>query len=151
MKPDLENVADYVDGFSVMTYDYSTVQTPGPNAPINWIKECIDALVPDPESDLRSKLLMGMNLYGNDYTPNGGGPIIGSQYVDIIKSHKPKLKWDESSQEHYFEYKSGPGKNRVFYPSLASINARINLFEGEGTGLSLWEIGQGLDYFYDLF
>ena len=78
-RSDVERLAPYVHGFSVMTYDYSTVQRPGPNSPIEWVRDCITALVPKKTSPIRKKLLMGMNMYGLDYTPTGGGHVIGSQ------------------------------------------------------------------------
>ena len=53
LKTDAERLAPYVHGFSVMTYDYSTVQTPGPNAPLNWVHECVKALAPKPNSPIR--------------------------------------------------------------------------------------------------
>lgn len=78
-KADVERLAPYVHGFSVMTYDYSNVQRPGPNSPIKWIRECVKTLVPKATSPIRAKLLMGLNMYGYDFSPMGGGPIIGNE------------------------------------------------------------------------
>lgn len=149
-KDDIERLSPYVKGFSLMTYDYSDPSRPGPNSPLPWMKACIQSLTPKNSSPIRKKILLGLNFYGYDYSVDGGGPIVGNRYIEILDKHRPKIMFDQSSAEHYFEYKESVGRSRVFFPSLYSIHKRIELASTMGTGLSIWEIGQGLDYFYDL-
>lgn len=77
-------------------------------------------------------------------------PIVGSQYVELLERHRPAIRWDEIAQEHVFEYRSGDVRHSVYYPSLLSLSVRLKYLAKAGVGLSIWEIGQGLDYFYDL-
>jgi chitinase domain-containing protein 1 len=153
-KKHFEALYPHMTAFSLMTYDYSNVQRPGPNAPIYWIKNAIKHICPDTVAHVtakRAKILLGLNFYGNDYTPNGGGPIIGHEYLSLLKNVKSRLQFDEKDVENFFEVRTSNGRHIVFYPTLHSINERISLAQELGTGLSIWELGQGLDYFYDLF
>ena len=150
---DLSNLVSSVDYFSLMTYDYSSLSNPGPNAPYDWIKKCIEIL--DKESVNREKILLGLNFYGYDYTTEGGGPIIGHEFIKILKEHvskkQPKFKWDDTSKEHFIEVKHGNSRHTIFYPSLESIQSRLYLSKELNLGgVAIWELGQGLDYFYDL-
>jgi len=152
-KSDFDNLVDSVDYFSLMTYDYSSPAKPGPNAHYGWMKQCVENL--DKDSFHRDKILLGLNFYGYSYTTEGGGPILGRDFVKLLQEFsgekKLKLKWDDISKEHFIELKSGSKRQTVFYPSLNSIQARLLLAkEMRLGGVAIWEIGQGLDYFYDL-
>jgi len=59
---DFASLVDEVDFFSLMTYDYSSLQRPGANAPVRWVRKCIETL--DPLGENRKKILLGLNFYG---------------------------------------------------------------------------------------
>jgi len=144
------DILDTVDYFSLMTYDYSNPSRPGPNSPIAWMKRCVELL--DPKATRRNKILMGLNFYGFDYTSQGGGHVLGRDVVKYLeKATNPKFQYDPDTAEHFAELKVDNSKHRIFYPTLHSIQARLKLAEELGVGVSIWEIGQGLNYFYDLF
>ncbi|XP_041361503.1 chitinase domain-containing protein 1-like [Gigantopelta aegis] len=143
-KKEFDLLAPVVDAFSLMTYDYSNQDRQGPNSPIMWMRNCVEILAPKPT--YRSKILLGLNFYGMKYGPGAGGPILGHEFVSIVKSNKPKIRWDAEAAEHIAEFKN----HQIYFPSLQSIHLRLKLAQELGTGISIWEVGQGLDYFYDL-
>ncbi|KAH8289912.1 hypothetical protein KR018_002779 [Drosophila ironensis] len=170
----MEKLYKHIFAFSLMTYDFSSVQRPGANAPLYFVRKAVEMIAPEGCPDMeakRAKILLGLNMYGNDYTPDGGGPITFGQYLDLVKHVKKHLTYDERDVENFFEvkwvfsgcflkklilafvllFRNENGRHIVFYPTLYSINERIKLAQELGTGISIWELGQGLDYFYDLF
>lgn len=44
-------------------------------------------------------------MYGNDYTPEGGGPIVANQFLNLVKNVKGRLKFDEHDIENFFDIK----------------------------------------------
>lgn len=52
---------------------------PGPNAPLSWVRACVQVL--DPKSKWRSKILLGLNFYGMDYSAarDSREPVIGAR------------------------------------------------------------------------
>lgn len=104
-KQQFDELAPHVKAFSLMTYDYSSIQKPGPNSPLDWARQCVETLVPKKDDPRRSRILLGINFYGYNYTPEGGGAILASEYLDILKSFKGKIRWDDKSKEHFFESK----------------------------------------------
>ncbi|KAL2661621.1 hypothetical protein GLYMA_03G256800v4 [Glycine max] len=156
---DLETLSEAVDGFSLMTYDFSNPHNPGPNAPLKWIQIVLQLLLGtsgNRAQSLAPKILLGINFYGNDFSLSrdadaGGGAIIGRDYLALLEKHWPELQWDKNSGEHFFFYTDDKDiRHVVFYPSLKSISLRLEEARSWGCGISIWEIGQGLDYFFDL-
>ncbi|KAJ0861008.1 putative glycoside hydrolase family 18, catalytic domain, glycoside hydrolase superfamily [Helianthus annuus] len=153
---DLQSLGDAVDGYSLMTYDFSNPQNPGPNAPLKWVHSTMQLLLADGSRKFSHKIFLGINFYGNDYVlkgggGDGGGAILGRDYLSLLEKHKPELKWDKKSGEHFFLYSTdGNDQHVVFYPSLLSIEMRLDEARSWGAGISIWEMGQGLDYFFNL-
>ncbi|ONI23380.1 hypothetical protein PRUPE_2G185600 [Prunus persica] len=152
---DLRSLGDAVDGFSLMMYDFSGPQNPGPNAPLKWIHSTLQLLLgTDKNSALAHKIFLGINFYGNDFALSGGpggGAVTGRDYLSLLEKHGPVMRWEKKSAEHLFFYSDDEYNNHaVFYPSLMSISMRLEEAHKWGCGVSIWEIGQGLDYFFDL-
>ncbi|KAL5036611.1 hypothetical protein BDEG_24552 [Batrachochytrium dendrobatidis JEL423] len=148
---DFTNLVSFVDYFSLMTYDYSQSKGNGPNSPIGWIEENIRRLCPD--KTLRSKLLTGSNMYGYDFdhVTFNSEPLVGSKYISLLKEKNVILQWDSQSHEHHFTYTDDANhKHSVYYPTLKSFHDRLSLASNSGTGVAIWELGQGLDYFFDI-
>ncbi|KAL6615596.1 hypothetical protein ACP70R_037866 [Stipagrostis hirtigluma subsp. patula] len=152
---DLLQLADSLDGFSLMTYDFSGPQSPGPSAPLKWVQYSLTTLLAAKGSsrDHSRMIFLGINFYGNDFLlsrGSGGGAITGRDFIHLLEKYKPSLQWDEKSLEHYFIYSDEGVRHAVFYPTLMSLSVRLDEAQNWGTGLSIWEIGQGLDYFFDV-
>lgn len=71
---DLLQLADSVDGFSLMTYDFSAPQNPGPSAPLNWVQHSLTTLLSAKGSsrDHSRMIFLGINFYGNDFLLSRG-------------------------------------------------------------------------------
>jgi len=154
---DLLQLADSLDGFSLMTYDFSGPQNPGPSAPLKWVQHSLTTLLSakgsSPSGNHSRMIFLGINFYGNDFLlsrGSGGGAITGRDFVHLLEKYKPSLQWDEKSLEHFFIYSHEGVRHAVFFPTLMSLSVRLDEARNWGTGLSIWEIGQGLDFFFDV-
>jgi chitinase domain-containing protein 1 len=164
----LTDLVDEVDYFSVMTYDHAgALQKAGPNSPLQWMREVVEGLLEADEdeedeeedfSDLAdkpsgsrkgSKILMGLPFYGyRFYKGQAAEACTASYYLDIMRmEEKTATLWDEATKEHMVVVGAD---SLLWYPSLLSLLYRLQLAEELGVGISIWEIGQGLDQFVDV-
>lgn len=75
---------------------YCFLCRPGPNAPLQWMKDCVLTLSPE-KGKQRSKILMGLNFYGQEFAATGSGRK-SKQEKDKLKHSKyaPETKWFSS-------------------------------------------------------
>eukprot|EP00177_Eucheuma_denticulatum_P001532 GFKZ01002746.1.p1 GENE.GFKZ01002746.1~~GFKZ01002746.1.p1 ORF type:complete len:387 (+),score=47.24 GFKZ01002746.1:183-1343(+) len=156
---DLALLEPAFDQFIVMTYDFSQPGgQPGPMAPVPWVRKVIQYLTG--QCKLGRKVLMGLNFYGVDFVRHGakGGAevgdrhVVGEEVVQLLKRFRPDMVWVPDAAEHAFVYGSGEEQHVVFFPTRRSIAERVALAEEVGCGgVAVWELGQGMNHFFDEF
>jgi chitinase domain-containing protein 1 len=163
----IDEVVNDVDYFVVMTYDHAgAMGREGPNSPLLWIKEVVRELLSDTQYDYKGddldeivdreelkkvrarKILMGLPFYGYKFShAHAPEASTASNYLDLLmKENRSSISWDEHSKEHRLVGSSGT----LWYPSILSLLYRLQLAEEEGVGIAIWELGQGLDQFFDV-
>ncbi|KAI8073187.1 hypothetical protein BC940DRAFT_329916 [Gongronella butleri] len=136
----------------------------GPTAFIDWVEDNV-AYLSSPET--RGKIMLGMHLYAMHYNPPHTSTALTMLQVvkrwsepietldDDVHEDRAKriiLNWDEQAQEYWYgemnddEYTLG----KVWIPSARAIKRRLQLAEDYDMGVAFWEVGQGLDYFYNV-
>lgn len=145
-----------VDRFSLMTYDYSIHRgRTGPNAPLFWQNSTVAALLaaagpldsPTARA-LAQRILLGVPFYGYD----NAEAIVGHSFIDKLEKHGraagARLRVNAAAAEHSFSYTDAEGHaHEISYPTPWMVARRVALAKALGTGISIWELGQGLDCF----
>jgi chitinase domain-containing protein 1 len=99
--------------------------------------------------DAASRALVGIAFYGHIHASDGRSPeaITAPGYLSLLQQHHPALQVNRNAKEVFFRLPEG----RVcYYPTLWSVAIRLKAIAKLGAGVSVWEIGQGLDYWFDL-
>lgn len=84
---DLRSLSDDVDGYSLMTYDFSGPQNPGPNAPLRWVRSTLQILLGTRSGgalNLASKIFVGINFYGNDFIISEGIYVLYPSQYNLV-------------------------------------------------------------------
>lgn len=95
--------------------------------------------------------MLGMNFYGKDYSFAGANTMLGHDYLQVLEKFKPDMEWLDEEGEHKITYRKAGTEHLLYYPSLLSIQKRLELAESLGVGVAIWELAQGLPYFLALF
>ena len=152
----------YVHRFMVMTYDYaSSMRMVGPNSPVDamitpTLAHIVLGNVNNTKSDqlnydhkkIANKLLLGLNWYGYIFSKEKLEAILGPRVQAILSNDKTAFAiYDSAAEEYWFRTQEGS----IYYPTLKSIDVRLKIAQDwELAGVGIWELGQGVDSFYNL-
>lgn len=136
-----------VDFVVIMTYEWGySGGPPMPVSPIGPVRKVLEyALTEMPAS----KIMMGQNLYGYDWTlpyVQGGAyakAVSPQQAIDIAREHNAEILYDAEAQAPHFNYWDDNGKEHVvWFEDARSIQAKFDLLKELGLrGISYWKLG----------
>ncbi len=138
---DYKAIGQAADEVRLMAYDFHwATSAPGPVAPIWWVREVLrfaKTQIP------ASKIILGVPLYGYDWTGNQGTPVTWLQAFRLARQYNAQPRFDASSQEPWFEYTDQSGrKHQVWFENTASSTAKFAAAQGSVIGGAyLWMYG----------
>lgn len=136
-------IADFV---VIMTYEWGYSGGPAmPVSPLPEVRKVIEyALTEMPAS----KIMMGQNLYGYDWTlpfvPGSDARAISPQEAILLAAeNNVSISYDTKAQAPHFNYIDADGKHHtVWFEDARSIQAKFNLVKELGLrGVSYWKLG----------
>jgi spore germination protein len=141
------------DRIKIMTYGYSGPwsRTPGPIAPLSWIRTCMDYAITCMPA---RKIQIGIPFYGYDW-PNDATSTIRSVTWSSAQAKlalsTAGLQYDATRGEAYFDYTDASGLgHRVWLQDHRAIAAKCELVKQYGAGgLSIWSLGNEDPRFWD--
>lgn len=136
-----------VDFVVIMTYEWGySGGPPMPVSPIGPVRQVLEyALTEMPGS----KIMMGQNLYGYDWTLPyvAGGPyaraLSPQAAIALARRENAAIQYDYRAQAPFFNYVDDAGKTHiVWFEDARSIQAKFNLLKELGLrGVSYWKLG----------
>ncbi len=136
-------IADFV---VIMTYEWGysggPAQAVSPIGPVRRVLEYALTEMPG------SKIMMGQNLYGYDWTlpfveGSSARAISPQQAIQIAARHGVAIQYSERDQAPFFQYWDAEGReHEVWFEDARSIQAKFDLIKELGLrGMSYWKLG----------
>ncbi len=164
MVQDYKRIADLVDEFRIMTYEYTGRKNRyyGPVAPVAWMEDTIRYAIFSGVP--REKILLGIHTYSYNYTEREKLPNLNyypsfepqnddskedalahfpSDVEEVLAANKVEVTFEEEWGEAIGTYTSASGiKRYIVFPTQESINMRKQLAADYGLkGVTYWRVG----------
>ncbi|GGJ80158.1 spore germination protein [Anoxybacillus voinovskiensis] len=136
-----------VDFVVIMTYEWGySGGPPLPVSPIGPVRKVLEYAITEMPA---SKIMMGQNLYGYDWTlpyvPGGkyAQAISPQQAIQLASRYNVSIEYDRNAQAPHFRYRDENGnEHEVWFEDARSIQAKFDLVKELGLrGVSYWKLG----------
>ncbi|RLQ90017.1 glycoside hydrolase family 18 protein [Falsibacillus albus] len=144
---DYKTQGEIVDFVVIMTYEWGySGGPPMAVSPIGPVRKVLTYAVQDIPS---SKILMGQNLYGYDWTlpfvqgKDTAKAISPQQAIQLAAKYNVPIQYNQKDQAPFFDYQDENGKkHKVWFEDARSIQAKFDLIkELKLRGMSYWKLG----------
>lgn len=137
-------IADFI---IIMTYEWGYSGGPpmavSPIGPVRQVLTYAASEIPS------SKIMMGQNLYGYDWTlPYAAGgeyakALSPQAAIDLARNRNAAIQYDYKAQAPHFDYTDDAGRqHKVWFEDARSIQAKFDLIkELDLRGISYWKLG----------
>lgn len=144
---DFAGIGRLCDSITLMTYDeHYSGGSPGPIASLPWMIETLDYTIRylPPE-----KVLLGIPVYGYDWS-NEGTRIIGMRDIpDLAAQTDARILWSDPAVEPYFYYWRGRIKHTIWFENELSAKIRLGLVKSYRLrGIAIWRLGYETNRFW---
>lgn len=138
---------EIVDFVVLMTYEWG--YSAGPPMPVSPIEPVTDVIEYALSEMPASKIMMGQNLYGYDWTlpyvPGGeyAKSISPQAAIELAFKNNASIRYDYTAQAPFFQYIDSKVKEHmVWFEDARSIQSKFNLVKKLGLrGVSYWKLG----------
>ncbi|RFU63733.1 LysM peptidoglycan-binding domain-containing protein [Peribacillus glennii] len=137
---------EIVDFVVIMTYEWGYSGGPAMAvSPIGPVRRVLEYAITEMPS---SKIMMGQNLYGYDWTlpfvqGSQARAVSPQQAIQIAARYNVPILYDTNAQAPHFNYTDGQGRRHaVWFEDARSIQAKFDLIkELKLRGISYWKLG----------
>ncbi len=135
-----------VDFVVIMTYEWGYSGGPAQAvSPIGPVRDVLEYAITEMPS---TKIMMGQNLYGYDWTlPFVQGTtaraVSPQQAIQLAAANNVAIQYDTRAQAPFFRYRAADGRqHEVWFEDARSIQAKFDLIkELNLRGMSYWKLG----------
>jgi spore germination protein len=138
---DYRALGQAADQVRLMAYDYRWPgSAPGPVAPIWWVNQVLSYATREIPA---KKIILGVPLYGYDWSAGQGKAMTWLQVFGLLKEHPSPVHWDGASQSPWLRYTDPSGRHHVvWFENAYSASAKFEAAHQHGIGgVYLWMFG----------